>query len=71
MRVSVSVRRNQFLVQRPESLGLVDTVGRGVVLLLEEAAELGLAEPRIDTPEGFVVVTLFLVSSAVNSLKKS
>jgi hypothetical protein len=30
------------------------------VLLLEEAAELGLAEPKIDTPEGFVVVTLFL-----------
>jgi ATP-dependent DNA helicase RecG len=60
MRVGVSVRRNQFLVQHLESLGLVDAVGRGFVLLLEEAAELGLPEPDIATPEGFVVVTLFL-----------
>ena len=60
MRVGVSVRRNQFLVQHLDSLGLVDAVGRGIVLLLEEAAERGLPEPRIDTPEGFVVVTLFL-----------
>lgn len=27
---------------------------------LEEAAALGLPEPRIDTPEGFVAVTLLL-----------
>ncbi|MGH3262843.1 MAG: RNA-binding domain-containing protein [Trebonia sp.] len=59
MRVGVSVRRNEFLVQHLESLGLVDAVGRGVVLLLEEAAGLGLPEPKIDTPEGFVVVTVF------------
>lgn len=60
MRVGVSVRRNEFLVQHLESLGFVDAVGRGVVLLLEEAAGLGLPEPTIETPEGFVVVTLFL-----------
>ncbi|MDQ6775614.1 MAG: putative DNA binding domain-containing protein [Actinomycetota bacterium] len=58
MRVGVSVRRNEFLVQHLEALGIVDAVGRGVVLLLEEAARLGLPEPRIETPEGFVVVTL-------------
>jgi len=62
MRVGVSVRRNEFLVQHLESLGLVDAVGRGVVLLLEEAAGLGLPEPRIETPEGFAVVTLFVTS---------
>lgn len=60
MRVGVSVRRNQFLVQYLESLGMVDAVGRGFVLVLEEAAALGLPEPVIETPEGFVVVTLFL-----------
>jgi ATP-dependent DNA helicase RecG len=59
MRVGVSVRRNEFLVQHLESLRLVDAVGRGVVLLIEEAAGLGLPEPTIETPEGFVVVTLF------------
>lgn len=59
MRVGVSIRRNQFLVAHLESLGLVDAVGRGVVLLLEEAARLGLPEPTIETPEGFVLVTLF------------
>lgn len=58
MRVGVSVRRNEFLVQHLEGLGLVDAVGRGVVLLLEEAAGLGLPEPTIETPEGFVMVTL-------------
>ncbi len=62
MRVGVSVRRNEFLVQHLESLGLVDAVGRGVVLLLEEAAGLGLPDPRIETPEGFAVVTLFVTS---------
>lgn len=59
MRVGVSVRRNAFLVQHLESLGLVDAVGRGVVLLLEDAARIGLPEPTIETPEGFVVVTVF------------
>ena len=66
MRVGVSVRRNEFLVQHLESLGLVDAVGRGVVLLLEEAAGLGLPEPRIDTPEGFVVVTVFASSGGLD-----
>lgn len=60
MRVGVSIRRNQFLVAHLESLGLVDAVGRGIVLLLEEAAESGLPEPTIEIPEGFVLVTLFL-----------
>ena len=63
MRVGVSVRRNEFLVQHLEALGLVDAVGRGIVLLLEEAATLGLPEPTIETPEGFVAVTLFMSSS--------
>jgi ATP-dependent DNA helicase RecG len=62
MRVGVSVRRNQFLVQHLEALGLVDAVGRGVVLLVEEAAQDGLPGPKIETPEGFVAVTLFLGS---------
>ena len=62
MRVGVSVRRNEFLVQHLESLRLVDAVGRGVVLMLEEAASLGLPEPRIETPEGFVIVTLYVRS---------
>jgi ATP-dependent DNA helicase RecG len=69
MRVGVSVRRNQFLVQHLESLGLVDAVGRGVVLLVEEAAAIGLPEPKIETPEGFVVVTLFLSSQARERLE--
>lgn len=60
MRVGVSVRRNQFLVQYLESLDIVDAVGRGFVLVIEEAAELGLLEPMIETPEGFVVATSFL-----------
>jgi predicted HTH transcriptional regulator len=59
MRVGVSVRRNEFLVQHLETLGLVDAVGRGIVLLVEEAAQLGLPEPAIDNPEGFVIVTLY------------
>lgn len=62
MRVGVSVRRNEFLVQHLEALGLVDAVGRGVVLLFEEAAGLGLPEPTIETPEGFVAVTVFASS---------
>lgn len=64
MRVGVSVRRNEFLVQHLESLGLVDAVGRGVVLLVEEAARLGLPEPTIHNPEGFVVVTLHTASQS-------
>jgi len=51
MRVGVSIWRNQFLVQHLTSLGLVDAVGRGIVLLFEEAASLGLPEPIITVVE--------------------
>ncbi|HTD58885.1 MAG TPA: ATP-binding protein, partial [Solirubrobacteraceae bacterium] len=60
MRVGVSVRRNQFLMQRLTELGLVDAVGRGVVLLYDEAAELGLPEPRITVQDAWTTVTLHL-----------
>lgn len=60
MRVGVSVRRNQMIVQRLVELGLVDAVGRGIVLLVEEAARLGLPEPAIDVPPGFTRVALHL-----------
>jgi len=54
MRLGVSVRRNQFLVQHLAQLGLVDAIGRGVALMFEEAAELGLPSPTID-PEDTAV----------------
>lgn len=52
MRAGVSVRRNQFVFARLVELGLVDAVGRGLVLLFEEAADLGLPEPEISVEEG-------------------
>ncbi len=61
MRLGVSVRRNQFLMQRLTELGLVDAVGRGVVLLYDEAAELGLPEPRVTVQDTWTTVTLYLV----------
>ncbi len=61
MRIGVSVRRNQFLMQRLNELGLVDAVGRGVVLLYDEAAELGLREPLVTVHDAWTTVTLFLV----------
>lgn len=60
MRIGVSVRRNPFLVARLNELGMVDAVGRGFVLLVEEALGLGLPEPEVRTPEGFVVVVVRL-----------
>ncbi len=61
MRFGVSVRRNQFLMQRLTELGLVDAVGRGVVLLYDEAAELSLPEPRVAVQNTWTTVTLYLV----------
>ncbi|HEY5261351.1 MAG TPA: ATP-binding protein, partial [Solirubrobacteraceae bacterium] len=61
MRIGVSVRRNQFLMQRLNELGLVDAVGRGVVLLYDEAAELGLPEPLVTVHDTWTTVTLSLV----------
>ncbi|HEY5194229.1 MAG TPA: ATP-binding protein [Solirubrobacteraceae bacterium] len=61
MRFGVSVRRNQFLMQRLTELGLVDAVGRGVVLLYDEAAELGLPEPHVAVQATWTTVTLHLV----------
>jgi ATP-dependent DNA helicase RecG len=60
MRVGVSVRRNQFLMQRLTELGLVDAVGRGVVLLYDEAATLGLPEPLVTVQDTWTTVTLYL-----------
>jgi ATP-dependent DNA helicase RecG len=60
MRVGVSVRRNPFLIARLSELGMVDAVGRGFVLVVEEALALGLPEPEVRTPEGFVEVVISL-----------
>jgi ATP-dependent DNA helicase RecG len=60
MRVGLSVRRNEWIFQHLASLRLVDAVGRGVVLLFEEALERGLPEPRIEPGENWTTVTLFL-----------
>jgi ATP-dependent DNA helicase RecG len=61
MKVGVSVRRNQFLVKHLEERGLVDAVGRGVVLLFEDAALQGLAPPRISIADHLTTVVLSLV----------
>jgi ATP-dependent DNA helicase RecG len=51
MRVGVSVRRNQFIFARLAELRIVDAVGRGLVLLYEEAALRGLPEPEISVED--------------------
>jgi predicted HTH transcriptional regulator len=61
MRVGVSVRRNQFVAQHLVEHGLVDAVGRGIVLLFDEAAALALPEPRIDVSDTWTTVTLQFV----------
>lgn len=66
MRVGVSVPRNPFLVQFLVAQHLVDALGRGVVLAYEEAIGLGLREPRIGIPEGFVEITLPTTVSGVS-----
>jgi predicted HTH transcriptional regulator len=58
MRVGVSVRRNQFVTQHLVEQGLVDAVGRGIVLLFDDAAALGLPEPRIVVKDAWTTVTL-------------
>jgi ATP-dependent DNA helicase RecG len=58
MRVGVSVRRNQFVTQHLVEQGLVDAVGRGIVLLFDDAAALGLPEPRIAVNDAWTTVTL-------------
>lgn len=61
MKVGVSVRRNQFLVQHLERMGIVDALGRGIVLLYEEAAEVGLRPPAITVSDHTTTVVLSLV----------
>lgn len=58
MRVGVSVRRNPFIVQHLVDRRVIDGLGRGVVLLLEDSVARGLTEPRIETRAGLVIVTL-------------
>ncbi len=60
MRAGVSVRRNQFVMQRLTELRMVDAVGRGIMLLYDEAASLGLSEPVITVVDTWTTVTLFL-----------
>jgi predicted HTH transcriptional regulator len=45
------VRRNQFIFARLAELRIVDAVGRGLVLLYEEAALRGLCEPEISVED--------------------
>lgn len=59
MRVGVSARRNEFIFARLAELGIVDAVGRGIVLLYEEAARLGLREPEIHIEESWTRVVLW------------
>jgi len=58
MRVGVSVRRNQFIMQYLVEHGLVDAVGRGIVLLFDEAEQLGLPEPTIKVTDVWTTTTL-------------
>ena len=58
MRVGVSVRRNQFLMQHLVEHGLVDALGRGVVLLFDEANDLGLPEPSISVADAVTTTVL-------------
>jgi ATP-dependent DNA helicase RecG len=58
MRIGVSVRRNPFVVQHLVERRVVDALGRGIVLVIEECLTRGLPEPLIETPPGFVEITL-------------
>jgi ATP-dependent DNA helicase RecG len=60
MRLGVTVRRNDAIFQHLGSLGYADAVGRGVVLLVEEALERGLREPRIEAAETWTKISLSL-----------
>ncbi len=59
MRVGISVRRNQFIMQRLAEENLVDALGRGFVLLVEDALTQGLPEPEVAQTDGVVLVTLW------------
>jgi ATP-dependent DNA helicase RecG len=63
MHVGVSVRRNEFILQHLAGLGIVDAVGRGVVLMYEEAIELGLSEPEIVADDAWNRITLYLADA--------
>jgi ATP-dependent DNA helicase RecG len=58
MRLGASVRRNPFIVQYLAERGVVDALGRGILLATEESLERGLPQPGIDVGEGFVQVTV-------------
>ena len=60
MRLGLSIRRNEFIMQHLARAGLVDALGRGVLLIYEEAAARGLREPEIVPTETATRVTLFL-----------
>lgn len=60
MRVGLSVRRNEWIFQHLASLRYVDAVGRGIVLLFEEALDLGLPTPDIEPGDNWITVTLYL-----------
>ena len=55
---AVTVRRNQLIMHRLAELGLVDANGRGVLLMIRAARELGLAEPIIEPGAEWTRVTL-------------
>lgn len=71
MRVGVSVHRNPFLVDFLRGRRVIDALGRGVVLLIEEAAELGLPDPEIRVPEGFVEVIVRWRGAPADSAKSA
>lgn len=58
MRLGATVRRNPFIVQHLAERGVVDALGRGILLATEESLERGLPAPAIEATEGFVLVTL-------------
>lgn len=58
MRLGVSIRRNEFLVQHLVHLGIVDALGRGIALIYEEAATLGLPAPTIVAEENVTQISV-------------
>lgn len=58
MRLGASVRRNPFIVQHLVERGVVDALGRGVLLIFEENAAVGLPAPDIQASQNFVRVTV-------------
>jgi len=62
MRLGVTVRRNELVMQHLARLGTVDLVGRGLPALFDEASSLRVREPDIVTNPGFTRITLFLTA---------